>query len=135
MICIYHAIVIDVSVTKMLLKCHIYGIYTNQFMHTYEVSISMFMPYMNPLGSIMIRSTHTHTLLIIGICSRTNMPAIVHIYAPLHCYCSLHINSALHISVKNCIIYFDAIVKMCVSYKQVPQILQIFYISILTNMH
>ena len=49
----------------------------------------------------MMRSTGIHTIYIISICSKTNMPAKMQTYDPLHFYCILHIEPILlHILIK-----------------------------------
>ena len=71
-------------------------------MHTWHNYITIYTSYEINIINNVTRSSGSHKFYIIGICPWTNMPATLHIDAPLHFYNSLHIDPTLpHISMNN----------------------------------
>ena len=86
-----HIIVMHVPETNITLKYHVEAQYADKFMCRYDTTCQ-YMSNMNSLQSI---------FHIIGICPCPNMPATLHMYAPLDCYCTLHTDTiSMHKSVK-----------------------------------
>ena len=50
---IYHAITMYVPTTNMALTCHIYAAYTNYFICAYKATMSVYIPHMNSMQTIM----------------------------------------------------------------------------------
>ena len=61
----------------------------------HETTMSLYIPHMNSLQSLMDQEHWIHTFHITDICSWTNIPATLHIYEPLYDYCSLHTDPTL----------------------------------------
>ena len=79
----------------MTLKCDRYAIYANYFMYMCDNYVTIYTS--NELIAInnVTTSTGINIFHIIDICLRADMPATLHMNAPLHYYCRLHI---LHIT-------------------------------------
>ena len=57
--------------------------------------MSIYIPHIFNAVNNRARSFDTHTLHIIGIHPRRNVPAILDIYIPLYYYCNVYVDSIL----------------------------------------
>ena len=71
-------------------------------MHKYETTMSVYIPHMSSVQSIMWPEAGIHTFHIAGTCLWTVLPATLDIYDPLYSSCRLSTDpTLLHISTKN----------------------------------
>ena len=116
-----HIIAKYVPKTNMPFKCHICKLVHVQIG---DYNVSIYAPYDLTAINNVIRSTGIHTFLIVGMCPRKNMPAILHIQVLLHCYYSLHIDpTLLHINkTQHNSISICHVTDVYVPWKYAPQI-------------
>ena len=69
---------------KNALKCHIYAIFANYIMYTWDNYATIYTSYELSAINIVTTNTGIHSIHIIDICPWTNIPTTSHMYIPLH---------------------------------------------------
>ena len=133
-----HAIAMCGPAIKIPLKCNVHATYVNYFMCRCETSMSVYIPHMNWLKSILWPEVlvYIHFTILPYAPEQICLP-IAHV-CPTACllYFTCRPNMTTHISkITKCIFNLWCYCSICASNKSAPEITYIYHKSKLLNVH